>query len=142
MREKNLIILAILVVLTVVVSGYLVVQRNQRATPQEFQSIQPDLSRINSDRCLPLQEIQAEISCEEALKQAFLAFPGEIYNIKLENITYRANREAKPVSVRSWLVYIYPDTQIELETGKVNSIAVAVHPLVQKPYISIYFKEL
>lgn len=103
----------------------------------------PQQQSINPDRCLAYENVSAEISCEDALKQAFTAYPGEIFNVEFKEISYKADRNASRVSVSSWLVYIYPQTKIQLPppSGEIKSIAVAVHPLAPKAYISTYFEE-
>ncbi len=144
MDRKKILLVILFVIVIAAITIFLAPKTNVKPPVQTYTPLptqEPTLSRINPDRCQPYKNVKAEISCEEALKQAEQAYPGEIYNIEFKEISYQAGKNAKKASVLSWLIYIHPDTPIEIQARKVSGIAVAVHPLAPKAYISIYFEE-
>lgn len=130
MREKNLIILGILVVLTAGAAGFIILKNTETA---------PETGSVNlQNNCTAFQNIESDIPCEEAVEQVLSMFSGSVYDVQFETIPYQASLESEKVSVPSWIVYMNLTDPVELPNGKTNDVAVAVHSLHSEPYIYLY----
>ncbi|MDO8633447.1 MAG: hypothetical protein Q7K38_02795 [Candidatus Wildermuthbacteria bacterium] len=130
MKEKNLIFLAVLVVLAAAAVGFSILRNTE--TIHETGSVSSPTD------CTAFQDTEADIPCEEAVEQALNMFSGNVYDVKFETIAYQANLESEQVSVPSWIVYMKLDAPVELPNGKTDDVAVAVHSLHPEPYMYLY----
>ena len=131
MKEKNLVILAILVVLTAAAAGFMILRNN--APEQEA-----------ANPCANVAQPETGMQCQDALAQALELHPGNLNSIELGTIQFQKDPQGEPRDVEVWLVDINVDTPIEDEVGTMKRVIVGIEPtsvLDIGPFVYQFFPE-
>lgn len=125
MKERNLIILGILVVLTAAAVGFIFLKNN----PPEQELTSP---------CVNVEGPETGMRCEDALIKALALYPGNVNSIQLTTTKFQEGPTGTPRDIAIWLVDIDLENPIETEAGIMERVTVgiditsAIEPFIQE----------
>lgn len=127
MRERNLIVLGILVVLTAAATGFIFLKNN----PPEQELTSP---------CANVEEPETGMRCEDALTKALALYPGNVNSIQLTTTKFQEGPTGTPRDIEIWLVDINLKNPIDTETGAMERVTIGIDiTSAIEPFIEQFF---
>lgn len=129
MKEKNLVILGILVVLTAAAAGFMILRNN--SPEQEI-----------ANPCANVAQPETGIQCQDALAKALELYPGKVNSIQLTTTKFQEGPTGTPRDIEIWLVDINLENPTETEVGLMARVTVGIDTSSAiEPFIQEFFSE-